>query len=92
MRLRKKPTWKDIDLENNILIVRNRKGSGKRKNGARDMSVPLIGESYDVVKRLKERPNIPTEDNDPVFVNDSGVKSLKLQSWFQELSYQMWYY
>jgi integrase len=66
--------WKDVDLENNILIIRNRKGSGKRRNGVKDMSIPLIGDSHEILTRLKRRAGIPINDDDYVFVNDNGVK------------------
>jgi integrase len=75
--------WKDVDLENKILIVRNRKGSGKRKNGARDMSIPLIGESHAILTRLNSREVIPKGENDFVFINDRGVKVSNISKSFK---------
>ncbi len=75
--------WKDVDLENKILIVRNRKGAGRRKSGIRDMSIPLLGEAHEILTRLRRRDGIPKGENDYVWVNDAGVKIQNISKSFK---------
>jgi integrase len=75
--------WKDVDLENNILIMRNRKGGSRRKDGIRNMGIPLLGEGHEILTRLKARPGILTGDNDFVFLSDTGVKVKNISKSFK---------
>ena len=65
--------WKDINLSRNYFIVRNR----KRIKG--DSIVPLIGTAEKIIRELRARPNISTNQDDYVFVNEKGKKVITIR-------------
>lgn len=74
--------WGDVKLSKNYMIIRNRKKKGKVKG--EDMSVPIVGTAIEIIKRLKERDNISTRDNDYVFVDNNGKRIMNIRKAFQK--------
>lgn len=60
--------WKDIDFEIPCVQIRDRKSPGNILTSY----IPLVGTSFEILQKLKNRPNISTGENDFVFVNDKG--------------------
>ena len=64
--------WKDVDLKNEMLLVRNRDdGSFKTKSG-KERAVPLAEEAASVLARMKEKEG--PSSGDSVFTDDNGSR------------------
>lgn len=76
--------WGDVNLANNLMIIKNRKGSSRRKSGIQDMSIPIVGESVEILTRLKVRAGITTNPDDYIFINDKGKRVLNINRQFKD--------
>lgn len=72
--------WKDVDLKNEILIVRDRKS----KSGKLTSSIPLIGNSRKIIEELKKRPNVSTKREDYIFVDDNNKRIKNIRKSFKK--------
>jgi len=69
--------WKHVHLDKSYLWIVNRKS--KDKTQPLDTPIPLVGRTREIIETLKNRPNISTEPEDFVFVNDKGkvIKNIR---------------
>lgn len=73
--------WKDVNLDHNYVMIRNRKT--KRKDKVLNTPVPLVGKSKTIIENLRNRENIPVGDEDPVFVNENGIQVQNIRKAFK---------
>ena len=71
--------WKDIKFQQHFIIIRERKGKPPK-----DMTVPLVGKSEEILKKLKNRNGISTNPEDFVFVDNRGKRIRNIRKSFRK--------
>ena len=74
--------WKDVNLERNFLVIRNRKT--KRKDLILNTPIPLVGRAREIIEILKKREAIPNGLEDFVFVNNEGIQIKNIRNAFKK--------
>lgn len=72
--------WKHIDFDKSTISVNARKSKGNRV----DSLIPMTDRVKTLLQGLYNRPNIPTGDDDFVFVNDKGVQVLNIIKYWKK--------
>lgn len=76
--------WKHIDFKRKTISIEGRK-RGNRSNRTRvDSLIPMTNRVRDILTELKERPNIPINDDNFVFVNNKGIQVKSINKFWKK--------
>ncbi len=70
--------WKHIDFKKHTISIEGRKRGRQKKSTRVDTLIPMTNRVANILMELKNRPDIPTGNEDYIFVNNEGERVMNI--------------